>query len=340
MKKALILTYYWPPAGGSGVQRWLKFVKYFRDFGIEPIIFTADKAAYAIEDATLNNEIPENMEVLKLPIWEPNNLFSLFGKNKNESAGFLNPNPSLFGKLLKFIRANFFIPDARKFWIKPSVKYLEKYITENKIETVITTGPPHSMHLIGLKLKKKLNVNWIADFRDPWTEIDYFHQLPLTNYAKKKHFKLEKAVLEKADAVVVVGDTMKNNFEKDSNKIVTITNGYDTFKTEDSFKLDKKFSFTHIGLMNADRNPHIFWEAISEICNENEKFKNDLVVKLVGAVDNSIKKEVKDFGLTENVVYINYVPHNEVLKFQRNESLKVLICHHQLIQHLGLLQID
>ncbi|MFZ2431302.1 MAG: glycosyl transferase family 1, partial [Lutibacter sp.] len=180
MKKALIITYYWPPAGGSGVQRWLKFVKYFRDYGIEPIVYTVENPNYPILDESLSKDIPEGLEILTQPIWEPNNLFAFFGKKKTESAGFLNANPSFFGKILQYIRANYFIPDARKYWVKPSTAYLRKYLKSNKIDVVITTGPPHSMHLIGLNLKKELNIKWIADFRDPWTEIDYFQQLPLT----------------------------------------------------------------------------------------------------------------------------------------------------------------
>ncbi|VAW26277.1 TPR/glycosyl transferase domain protein, partial [hydrothermal vent metagenome] len=195
MKKALIITYYWPPAGGSGVQRWLKFVKYFRDFGIEPIVFTVKNPHYQILDKSLAKEIPKGIEILKQPIWEPNNIVSFFVKKNNETVGFLNPNPSFFGKLAQYIRANYFIPDARKFWIKPSVKYLKNYLSKNEIDVIITTGPPHSTHLIGLKLKQKLAVKWIADFRDPWTEIDYFHQLPLTKKSIIKHKYLERRVL-------------------------------------------------------------------------------------------------------------------------------------------------
>ena len=151
MKKALIITYYWPPAGGSGVQRWLKFVKYFRDFGIEPIVYTVENANYPIQDASLQKDIPNEIEILKQPIWEPNNLLSFFGKKKTESAGFLNPNPTFLGKILQYIRANYFIPDARKFWVKPSVKFLKEYISKNNIDVVITTGPPHSLNLNGLQ---------------------------------------------------------------------------------------------------------------------------------------------------------------------------------------------
>lgn len=185
--KLLIITYYWPPSGGSGVQRWLKFTKYLREFGVEPVIYTVDNPKYAIEDVSLENEIPKGIETLRTPIFEPNSLLSIFGsKNKKESAGFLNPNPSFFGKIMQYIRANYFIPDARKYWIKPSVKYLKNYLKENSIDAVVTTGPPHSLHLIGLELKKQTSIKWVSDFRDPWTEIDYFHQLPLTDRADRK----------------------------------------------------------------------------------------------------------------------------------------------------------
>jgi len=281
MKKALIITYYWPPAGGSGVQRWLKFVKYFRDFGIEPVVYTVENPNYPIVDESLAKDIPEGMEILTQPIWEPNNLFAFFGKKKTESAGFINPNPTLFGKILQYIRANYFIPDARKFWVKPSISYLKKYLKSNKIDVVITTGPPHSMHLIGLNLKKELNIKWIADFRDPWTEIDYFQQLPLTKKAIVKHHSLENEVLKNADAVLVVGKTMQGNFSVFNNNVITVTNGFDELLTDENVALDSKFTLTHIGLMNADRNPKILWEVLSEIVSENKEFETDFELKLI-----------------------------------------------------------
>ena len=160
--KVLIVTYYWPPSGGSGVQRWLKFVKYLQEFGIEPVVYTVSNPKYPIIDASLESEIPTNITILKQPIWEPNNILSFFKKSTTkESAGFLNPNPSFVGKILQYIRANYFIPDARKFWVKPSVVFLEKYLLKNPLDVIITTGPPHSLHLIGLELKKKLPLKWI-----------------------------------------------------------------------------------------------------------------------------------------------------------------------------------
>ena len=325
MKKALIITYYWPPAGGSGVQRWLKFVKYFRYFDIEPIVYTVDNANYPIEDISLIKDIPKNIKVLKQPIWEPNSLFTKIGKKKTESAGFINPNPSFVGKILQYVRANYFIPDARKFWVKPSVKYLKKYLEENKVDVIITTGPPHSMHLIGLQLKKMLNVKWIADFRDPWTEIDYFHQLPLTKKAIVKHQSLEKEVLTEADAVLVVGDTMRRAYHKFNANVITVANGFDEVISNNEISLDSKFTMTHIGLMNADRNPIMLWEVLSEIVSSNKEFAQDFELKLIGKLDQSVEKDISKFNLKNNVCVIDYVQHNEVVKYQKKSQVLLLI---------------
>lgn len=323
--KVLIITYYWLPAGGSGVQRWLKFVKYLRDFGIEPVVYTVDKATYPIIDTSLKEDMPIGLEVIKNTIFEPNDFLSIFkNKQPQTSAGFLNPNPTFFGKILQYIRANYFIPDARKFWIKPSVKYLEKYLLQNNIDTIITTGPPHSLHLIGLALKKKNNIKWLADFRDPWTEIDYFHQLPLTKKAIKKHQKLEQEVLKNADATLVIGETMKENYKIFSKNIHILTNGYDTSKSENrNIILDKKFSITHIGLMNSDRNPTVLWKALAELSEENTIFKNDLEIKLIGKLANNVLTDLAKYEF-KNVVKINYVPHKEVQKYQQTSQVLLL----------------
>lgn len=323
--KVLIITYYWIPAGGSGVQRWLKFVKYLRNFGVEPVVFTVDNPSYPIVDNSLVNDVPEKIVVIKNPIFEPNNILSIFKKKETKtSAGFLNPNPSFFGKMLQYVRANYFIPDARKFWVKSSVKKLKKYLSENRIDTIITTGPPHSVHLIGLGLKKQLKVKWIADFRDPWTDIDYFHQLPLTKKSKKKHQQLEQEVLKTADEVLVVGKTMQTNFKSFSKNIHIITNGYDTERVlKENVVLDKKFSITHIGLMNADRNPKILWKVLAEISSENKEFSNDLQLKLIGKVAKEVDEELSKYQF-KNIEKVDYVPHKEVKKYQRKSQVLLL----------------
>ena len=323
--KVLIITYYWVPAGGSGVQRWLKFVKYLRDFGIEPIVFTVENPNYPITDSSLANEIPNNISVVKNPIWEPNHLLSIFKKEKTKtSAGFLNPNPGIIEKSLQYIRANYFIPDARMFWIQPSVKKLKQYLSSHKIDAIISTGPPHSMHLIGLHLKKELGIKWIADFRDPWTDIDYFHQLPLTQRAKEKHLTLEKEVLKQADATIVVGKTMKRNYLKFTDNIHVITNGFDTESTNEKRSTpSKNFTLTHIGLMNADRNPKMLWEVLNELSTEITEFDNDLEIKLIGSIADEVTKNIQAYAF-KNTTHISYVPHSEVKKHQQEAQVLLL----------------
>ena len=327
-KKVLIITYYWPPSGGSGVQRWLKFSKYLRDFNIEPVIYTVDNPLYPIKDTSLESEIPLGLEVLKQPIFEPNSFLSIFGNNKKkESAGFLNPNPTLLGRFFQYVRANYFIPDARKFWIKPSVKFLSNYLKNNEIEVVITTGPPHSMHIIGLALRDKFKIKWISDFRDPWTEIDYFQQLPLTKKANKKHHQLEQEVLEKSDMVIVVGETMKKKFLKHNHNIEVLTNGFDSYENSLTIELDSNFSITHVGLMNADRNPTILWEVLYEISSENIDFKNNLRIKFIGKIDDTVIQDIQVFN-PKNIVRIPYLDHEEVRKYQASSQVLLLSINH------------
>ncbi len=323
--KVLIITYYWPPAGGSGVQRWLKFVKYLQSFGIEPVVYTVQNPNYVIVDDSLLNEVPKNIKILHQSIFEPNNILYFFNKNNTkQSVGFLNSNPSFLGKIVQYIRANYFIPDARKFWMKPSVKFLKKFLSENKVDAIITTGPPHSMHLIGLQLKKQLGVKWIADFRDPWTEIDYFEQLPLTKKSIKKHHQLEKAVLQEADTILVVGKTMEENFKPFSTNIHVITNGFDTIAINKKLVLDTQFSITHIGLMNADRNPKTLWKVLSEICEENKQFQEDLIIKLIGKIADETDKSLKQYPMLK-VHKIGYVSHQKVKKYQQKAQVLLVV---------------
>ncbi|MDG1805735.1 glycosyltransferase family 4 protein [Flavicella sp.] len=324
--KVLILTYYWPPAGGSGVQRWLKFVKYLQNFGITPVVYTVDNPDFSILDTSLEKEIPQGVEVLKQPIWEPYKLASFLSKNKNSktNVGFLNSKQSRFAKLSTYIRANFFIPDARMFWVKPSVKFLKEYLKENPVDAIISSGPPHTLHKIGLELKKETGIPWISDFRDPWTDIDYFHQLPLSKNAKKKHFKMEQEVLNTSDAVVVVGETMKENYLKHNKNTVVITNGFDSNVSNSAELLDEKFSITHVGMMNEDRNPTMLWDVLKELCTEDANFKNDVCIQLIGKLDASVINGIEGNSLKENTRIINYLPHDKVAVFQKKSQVLLL----------------
>lgn len=307
------------------MQRWLKFVKYLPDFGVTPIVYTVDNPVYPVKDESLLAEVPPEINVVKKGIWEPNAVLAKFGRGgRSQSAGFLHSNPSFFGRKLQYIRANYFIPDARMFWIKPSVKALVPFIKEHHIDVVISTGPPHSLHLIAAKLKLLTGVKWLADFRDPWTNIDYFHNLPLTKRAIKRHKDLESMVLEQADLVTVVGKSMKTEFDDRNDKVYVLSNGFDDAEPLGEVALDHKFSICHIGMMNADRNPKILWQALKELVQESADFAKDLSVKLIGKCDPEVHESVSAYGLIEKVNFVAYMAHKEVVKFQRSSQLLLL----------------
>ena len=328
-KKILIITYYWPPAGGPGVQRWLKFVKYLPDFGIQPVVYIPDNPTYPIVDENLINEVSDKAIILRNKIFEPYQLASFLSKNKTKkiSSGII-PNKkkqSFLDKTFLWIRGNLFIPDARMFWVKPSVSYLEKYIADNNIDTIITSGPPHSLHLIGLELKQKLDLKWFADFRDPWTTIGYHKSLRLSNFAAKKHKTLEHQVLNSADTIIVTSKTTKTEFEAITTKpISVITNGYDTEQVEKQ-SLDTKFSLAHIGSFLSERNPLILWESLTELIQEVPGFNSNLEIKLIGAVSQEVLETISQFELNKYLNNLGYVSHNVAIAHQRKSQVLVLI---------------
>ncbi len=327
-KKVLIICYYWPPAGGPGVQRWLKFTKYLPCFGIQPIVYIPENPSYPIIDNQLFNEVSNQIIILKNKITEPYQLVSFFSKKtKKISAGIIpkKEKQSVFERIALWIRGNVFIPDARFLWIKPSVKYLFKYIQENNIDTIITTGPPHSLHLIGLNLKQKLNIKWIADFRDPWTTIGYHKSLKLSAFAEKKHKKLESLVLNTSDEIIVTSKTTKSEFEKlTAQPITVITNGYDFERIEKPI-LDEKFSLAHIGSFLSDRNPQILWQVLSEILNEIPTFKNDFQLKLIGTVSQEVISSIEEYKLSNYIKNMGYIPHKDAVVEQRKSQVLLLI---------------
>jgi len=331
MEKVLIITYYWPPAGGPGVQRWLKFVKYLRDFDIEPVVYIPGNPNYPMLDKSFEDEVPQGITTLKKPIFEPYQLAGIFAKKQTKtiSKGIIaaEKNQSLLQKSLLFIRGNLFIPDARKFWIKPSVKFLKDYLEEEGIKKIVTTGPPHSLHLIGLKLKQEINLKWIADFRDPWTQIGYHKKLKLTKTSKQKHENLEREVLNSADQIITTSFTTKAEFSKKTSKpISVITNGFDAIKnSEDSIDLDTKFSISHIGSLLSERNPTNLWKAIAELVKENSAFAEDLELKLAGTVSEEVIASIKSVGLGEKLQLLGYLDHKQAITLQQRSRLLLLI---------------
>ena len=332
MKKVLIITYYWIPSGGAGVQRWVKFAKYLREFGWEPVIFTPSNPEFPSIDHSFEKDIPLDMKVLKIPIWEPYNIYRKLAGKKGESinAGFISENKKKGWKekLSIWVRGNFLIPDPRRFWIRPSVHYLKDYLQIHEVDAIITTGPPHSMHLIGLGLQKyHPNIPWIADFRDPWTNIDFYKELNLTWLADKIHHRLERKVIQAADTVLVVSQGMKEEYALlQPKRLEVITNGYDASDVLNStVPMDEKFSISHIGTLSSPRNPKTLWRVLREICNENEIFKSDLQIQLVGKVDFSVLEDIRHFGLQDQLLKIDYLTHSEAIAKQQSSQLLLLL---------------
>jgi glycosyltransferase involved in cell wall biosynthesis len=329
VKKVLIITYYWPPAGGPGVQRWLKFVKYLPDFGIEPIVYCPDNPNYPFTDTSLVSDINSDLTVLKTPISEPYKWAQLFSKSKtaNLSKGLISnqKKQSILEKLLLFVRGNFFIPDARISWVRPSISFLSDYILTHQIDTIITTGPPHSLHLIGLQLKQKHSIKWVADFRDPWTQIGYHKKLKLSSFAQKKHKRLEAAVLQTADELLVTSLKTKTLFsELTSTPISVLTNGFD-FEISSGTPLDSKFTLSHIGSLFEGRNPSVLWKVLSGLIKESEDFAKTFQLNLIGSVSTEVLDTLCSYGLENYISNLGYVSHNDVLEYQRKTQLLLLI---------------
>lgn len=341
MTKVLIISYYWPPSGGAGVQRWLKFVKYLPQFDFQPHVYTALNGEMPVIDHSLEKDIPPQAVVIKRKIWEPYSVYKRFiGRKKDDkiNASFLNEGRKQGGiteKISVWIRGNFFIPDARRFWIAPSVRFLNNYIKENNIGFVISSGPPHSMHLIARGLKKKnKNLVWLADFRDPWTNIDFYDKLMLTSLADAKHKRLELAVLKEADAIITIGEGMNTEFKEmlrkagsaNDSKFTVITNGYDNDDMAGAnVKKDQKFSLAHIGTLVKDRNPEVLWQALSDLLRQRSDLKDKLEIKLVGKVDVYVNDRINHYGLSAYVRRIAYLPHSEVILEQQASHANLLL---------------
>lgn len=328
MRKVLVVCYYWPPAGGPGVQRWLKFASYLEEFQITPILFVPQNPNYPIVDPSLLDQIPQGLRVIKHPIFEPYRLASLFAKKETNriSSGIIQKKrkQSFVERTMLWVRGNLFVPDARKFWVKPAIHAIKEIIQEENISTVITTGPPHSLHLIGLGLKRTLDFQWITDFRDPWTGIGYHKKLKLSAAAARKHKFLESEVLKKADKIITTSQTTKQEFEKLTQRPITvITNGYDgTYAAVD---LDEQFSISHIGSLLTDRNPKILWQVLKELCLENADFKKHLNIQLAGIVGDGVRESLATFGLLDKVSFLGYIEHSAVVQLQRSSQVLLLL---------------
>lgn len=334
MTKVLIITYYWPPSGGSGVQRWLKFVKYLPGFGWKPYVVAPENPSFTIQDKSLLHDVPPEAVVIRLPIWEPYHAFfklsRLFGKKNVKQSDFVSTGKrSLFQQISTWVRGNYFIPDARIFWVKPSVTFLEKYLTENQLDKIVTTGPPHSVHLIGLHLKKRNPaLIWIADFRDPWSEWDLLDTLSLSSSTRKKHQRLEKQVLQVADRVITIAPYHVQRFETLSGrKVDLITNGFDEHDfSKIVYTKTQKFTIRHVGIVDELRDPRPVMEALKEIAASDSGFSKTVTVEFIGNVNSSFKEFVAhDPALASFTKFIDTIPHDQLLKLYGETDVQLLV---------------
>ncbi len=314
--------------------RWAKMSKYISEFDWEPVIYTPSNGETGMHDESLLNEIPSHIEIVKTPIWEPYDLYKTFlGRSKKDKvySGFINEKKkvSLAQRISVFIRGNFFIPDARMFWIRPSVKFLRNYLKEHPVDAIVSTGPPHSMHMIAEKIHRITGIPWIADFRDPWTNIDFYRDLQLTGWADKKHHRLELKVLKHASKIVTVTWRSRDEFKAlcGRDDIEVVPNGFDEadFPKINDEQLDKEFSFIHVGSMNKDRNPVAFWDAFKNALQQRPEIQRDLKIKLVGPVDFSVRESVKEMGLSDVTEFIEYVPHTQAVQLQQKAQVVLLV---------------
>jgi hypothetical protein len=324
-KKVLIISYYWPPAGGPGVQRWMKFVKYLPEYNIKPILYIPENPNYPIYDYSLNDEVSEKLEIIKNPITEISNIISN-SKSLNLIRSGNIPNPkeqSLFQRLLFFIRGNLFIPDMKILWKNKSIDFIENYLSKTKIDVVITTGPPHSLHLIGYELKKRLNIKWISDFRDPWVNLNYLNRFHLLPSVKRRHKKLRDKVLINSNSVIVTSEKLKKLYKEIAPNIFKISNGYDYEYS--TVNIDSKFSISHIGSLYPERNPKYLWDIIDEICINNEEFRSNLQINFIGNTSEKIIKYLSNKTFKSCVKFFDYVDYKRAIKFMCSSQILLMV---------------
>ena len=327
MKKVLVITYYWPPSGGPGVQRILKFCKYLPHFGWEPIVLTVENGEYPNIDHSLLDEVESlKIKVFKTKTIEPFGIFKFFTNKKSLPTFELNKDKkSIFNNLASWIRMNLFIPDARIGWLPFAIKSAKKIVLNNKVDLVFSSGPPHSLHFIGHRLKRDLSIPWVADFRDPWVDLFYYSEHKRLKISKKLDIIMEREILSKADKIVTATNGLKILLKNKIKKNISVV--YNGFDDDDFIGLNKKnihngkIIISYVGTIARSQIPHIFFQAVKKM---NDSGAN-VFIHFVGDVDPSLIRVIDDYGLRKHVETIGYLPHNESIKKMLNSNFLLLI---------------
>ncbi|WP_421889311.1 glycosyl transferase [Marinoscillum sp.] len=332
-RRILIITYYWPPSGGVGVQRWLHFAKNLKEMGWEPIIYTPENPQFDIHDESLLAQ-SKGISVIKRKIWEPFDFLHRLTGNKNrnniqQGSALEKSGKSWKDQVIIWIRGNLFIPDPRVFWVRPSIKFLKREIAEREIETIVTTGPPHSMHLIGLGIKKKLpRIKWLADFRDPWSDWDLLDKLKTGKLARYGHGRLENKVFRSADTILVTSTgTAKLMSQNHNIAAEVITNGIsETYEyLNQRISEEGKLVIGYFGMLNDVRNPDTFWQALEELCVEDPVFLNRLEIRIGGIISESVSDGLKSRKFAQKIKFMGYLPHGNLFKEYRKCDMLLLL---------------
>ena len=329
MKRVLVITYYWPPSGGSGVQRWVKFAKYLPSEGWQPVIYTPSNPDLGSVDESLLSDIPSEAEIIKRRIFEPYGIYRKLTGSKGQIKVEANPGGGGKGSFLKrlsmWVRGNLFMPDPRCLWIGPSVRFLTKYLKEHPVDVIVSTGPPQSMHLIARKVSLATGIPWVADFRDPWTKIFYFKHLMLGKRAERKHHELEQRVLDDATAVVAVSPLVQADFAAmTKTPVCLVTNGYDESDYTETIVPEKGFNVVHTGLLTAEGNPVELWKVLGKKCREDADFAASFRLTLAGKTDETVLESIRQAGLGDYLTDLGYIDHNKAVMQQRKASVLIL----------------
>jgi hypothetical protein len=328
MKKVLIISYYWPPAGGPGVQRILKFSKFLPENGWQPIVIAPENGTYPAIDESMLDEIPEECIVVRTKTLEPFAIYNTLKGNKNKkemSVGMIGlQEKSRLQKFSNYVRANYFIPDARKYWKGYVIKAAKKIIKEHQIDAIITTGPPHSTHLAGLALKQKYNIPWVADFRDPWTNIFYNNFLPRSEKTKSRDLRLENAVIKNCDHLVTATPGLEREFNDRKSSITTILNGFDQSDlAKESHSALEKFTLAYVGNLLPTQSIACLWETLEELVEEGIITQDNFLLKLTGKADGAILERLSNGPAKEILEIEGYVAHK--VATQRMQEAAMLL---------------
>lgn len=327
-KKILLITYYWVPSGGVGVLRWLHFANQLAEMDFDITVLHPKKAHYPQFDFQLIHQTHQKIKTHSVPIFEPQMILNKLRPNKATSGNSAFQNSGSFIQdFILNIRANYFIPDARMFWIKPASNFLKKHLKENQYDFIISNGPPHTCHMIGYNAKQlQPSATWIADFRDPWQEIDYFDQLPLTINKRRKHQELEAKVIQNADAVTTVSPSWKSLFkEKGAKRVEYFTNGFSIqqFKTKTPSNQNNSFTIRHIGSIDESRNPSLLWKVLHHFPK--------IQLELIGNISSNIQKEVAEMN---NISIFGQVSHQRAIELMKTSDT-LLLCNNKVGANKG-----